>query len=218
MFNRLRELLFPPKCVLCGKVLDKSETDLCENCRKNTPDFRKSKFKVSFVADWTALWYYRDNPRNSLLRFKFCKRPSYATAYGRFLAIKLQAQRKDDFDVLTWVTTGKRRQRQRGYDQAQLIAVAVAKELGIDPVKTLEKIRHTPPQSTFRDAAQRRANVLGAYVVTDPTLIAGKRILLLDDIITTGATASECAKTLLYAGAKSVSFAAVAAASDNNTK
>lgn len=215
MLRRLWALLFPPKCVLCGKLLKKEETDLCRKCRENAPNFTKSKIKLSFIADWTAVWYYKDDVRGSLLRFKFCKRPSYATAYGRFLAMKLQTQRKDDFDVLTWVTTGRRRVRKRGYDQAQLIADAVAAELGVDAVQTLKKIRHTPPQSTFRNAAQRRANVLGAYKVTDPTLIAGKRVLLLDDIVTTGATASECAKTLLTAGAKTVTFAAVAAACHN---
>ena len=202
--------------MICGKLLEKSETDLCRKCRENAPNFTKSKIKLSFVADWTAVWYYKDDVRGSLLRFKFCKRPSYAEAYGRFLAMHLQKTRKDDFDVLTWVTTGRRRKRKRGYDQAQLIAEATARELGVKAQKTLRKIRHTPPQSTFRNAPQRRANVLGAYVVVDPTLIAGKRVLLLDDIITTGATASECAKTLLTAGAKSVTFAAIAAACDDN--
>ena len=132
--------------------------------------------------------------------------------------MKLRRSRKEDFDVLTWVTTGYRRRRKRGYDQAKLIAVAVAGELGVKAVRTLKKIRHTPPQSSFSTVAQRRANVLGAYKVIRPEWVRGKRVLVIDDIITTGATASECARVLLTAGAKEVKFAAVAAASDNSKK
>ena len=132
--------------------------------------------------------------------------------------MKLQTARKDDFDVLTWVSTGMRRSWRRGYDHAKLIAQAVAKELDVPLVKTLRKIRHTPPQSTLKHAAERRANILGAYKVLDRNVVAGKKLLLIDDIITTGATASECARMLMSAGAKSVTFAAVAVANDHTKK
>ena len=94
----------------------------------------------------------------------------------------------------------------------KLIAAAVARELNVPLTRTLKKIRNTPPQSGIPNAARRRANVLNAYRAVNNKEWAGKRILLLDDIITTGATASECAKTLLIAGAKEVSCAAVAVA------
>ena len=84
------------------------------------------------------------------------------------------------------------------------------KELGITPCKTLRKFRNTPPQSGIKNIYRRRANVLGAYKPVSPENIRGKRILLLDDIITTGATASECARVLLTAGAKEVYCAAIA--------
>ena len=84
-------------------------------------------------------------------------------------------------------------------------------------VATLQKIRHTKPQSATGNAAHRRANILNAYRVIDPSLIADKRILLLDDIVTTGATASECARTLLTAGAKEVKLATLAVASFENS-
>ena len=218
MLKRLWVLLFPPKCVHCGKLLADEETDLCGDCRKNAPVFEKSNFRISFVAHWTAVWYYNDNVRNGILRFKFARRRSYAVAYGRHLAMKLMTAGKTDFEVLTWVTTGRQRKRKRGYDQAELLARSVAKEFGVEAVRTLKKIRKTPPQSTLSSAAQRRANVLGAYKVIDPALIAGKRVLVIDDVITTGATASECAKTLLTAGAKEILFAAVAVASHDTKK
>lgn len=95
----------------------------------------------------------------------------------------------------------------------QLIAEAVGKELGMDPHRTLIKLRNNRPQSRLGDAAQRRANVMGVYRVADPDTVRGKRILLLDDIMTTGATAGECARVLLTAGAVDVICATVAAAS-----
>ncbi len=211
MIQRLLALLFPPKCVLCKGFLSKHETDFCAHCRKNAPEMKKSHLRFSFVAGWTAVWYYKDNVRDSLQRFKFSKRSSYAPAYGRMLAMKLEKERPFSFDILTYVPIAPLRRLKRGYDQVELIADTVGAELGVTPYKTLRKIRNTPPQSGISDPARRRANVLGAYRAIDPEQIKGKRILLLDDIITTGATASECARVLLSAGAKEVFCAAVAA-------
>ena len=215
MLHRLTLLLFPPKCVLCRKLLTKEETDLCHHCRTHAPAFSKGNFKLSFVARWTAVWYYKDEVRQSILRYKFSGRRSYAPAYGRMLAMKLQTAGFEDFDVLTWIPISRQRRWKRGFDQVELLAQAVGEELGVTPVKCLKKIRNTPPQSGIKSAAARRANVLGAYKVLDPEPFRDKRILLLDDIITTGATASECARVLMTAGAKEITVASLAAASHN---
>ena len=212
MINRLSNLIFPPKCVLCKKLLSRDETDLCHQCRRDAPVFSKGKIKFSFVAGWTSLWYYKDNVRNSLLRYKFSHYRSYVPAYSRLLAMKLQTAGFDHFDVLTWVPVSRLRRMKRGFDQVELLAREVAKQLGVEATPCLKKIRHTPPQSTLRSAAQRRANVLGAYRVIAPVKVAGKRILLLDDIITTGATLSECARMLIFAGAQQVHCATLAVA------
>ena len=213
MMQRLLNLLFPPKCVLCKDLLAKEETDLCHHCREHAPVFTKEKIKFSFIAGWTAVWYYKDNVRQSLLRYKFARYRSYVPCYGRLLAMKLQNTRFDNFDILTWVPVSRLRRMKRGFDQVELLAKETARQLGIEAVPCLKKIRHTPPQSGLKTAAQRRANVLGAYVVTDPEIIRNKRVLLLDDIITTGATVSECARMLLLAGVKDVRCAAMAVAS-----
>lgn len=210
MLQRFLHLLFPPKCVLCKQLLKKEEKDICHHCRKTAMDAKKSRFRFSFVAGWTAVWYYKDTVRASLKRFKFSGRRNYAPAYGRILAGKLEKEKPFAFDVLTYVPIAPLRRLKRGYDQVELIADTLGAELGVTPCKTLQKIRNTPPQSSITDPARRRANVLGAYRAIDPELLKGKRILLLDDIITTGATASECARVLLSAGAKEVFCAAVA--------
>ena len=210
----ISRLLFPPKCVLCRKVLAENETDLCRSCRTDTTEFPKHTKKLPYLAGWTALWYYEGNVRRSILRFKFYNARSYAETYGRLLAMKL-FQEEIPFDVLTWAPISALRKWRRGYDQVELIAKAVGQQLGIEAVPTLKKVRHNPPQSGLGDASQRRANVLGVYRALDEDRLRGKRILLLDDIMTTGATVGECARILLTAGAKEVYCATVAVASHN---
>lgn len=217
MLKKFLQILFPPKCILCNRILKAEETDLCADCRKNQPLYGKQKIKLSFLAQWTGLWYYKENVRSSILRYKFYGRRSYGCVYGRLLAMKLFADGWDDWDVLTWIPISHRRKRARGYDQVEIFGKALAAELETELIPVLKKTRNTKPQSTIGDAAHRRANILDAFTVTDPTLICGKRVLLLDDILTTGATASECARVLLTAGAKEVKLATLAVASHEKT-
>ena len=213
LYYWIMSMLFPPKCILCGRVLEKEETDLCRSCRTEAPEYPVFKRKIQFLDSFAAVWYYEGYVRRSLLRFKFHNGRSFAGPYGAFLAMKLrQAHPETDFDVLTWIPVSPLRRFTRGYDQVELLARAVGKELGMEPVPLLCKIRHNRPQSGIGDAAKRRANVLGVYRAVHPEQIAGKRVLLLDDILTTGATAGEAARVLLTAGAKEVHCAAVAAA------
>ena len=212
LYHWLMELLFPPKCVLCGTLLKAGETDLCRTCRTEAPEYPNRKIKLQFLDSLAAVWYYEGNVRRSLLRFKFQNARSYASCYGRMLAMKLLREYPEGFDVLTWVPVSRLRKLRRGYDQVELLAKAVGAELGMTPVPMLKKIRNNRPQSRLDSVSARRANVLGAYKLLDGDPVKGKRVLLLDDILTTGATAGECARMLLSAGAKEVHCAAVAAA------
>ena len=212
LYHWLMELLFPPKCVLCGTLLKAGETDLCRTCRTEAPEYPNRKIKLQFLDSFAAVWYYEGNVRRSLLRFKFQNARSYASCYGRMLAMKLLREYPEGFDVLTWVPVSRLRRLRRGYDQVELLAKAVGAELGMTPVPMLKKIRNNRPQSRLDSASARRANVLGAYKLLDGAQAKGKRVLLLDDILTTGATAGECARMLLSAGAKEVHCSAVAAA------
>ena len=211
LYFALVNLLFPDKCILCGKLLQKEEQDLCRECRTDSPEYPGRKENLQFLDSFTAVWYYEGNVRRSLLRYKFYHYRSFAAGYGRLLAMKLLQTHPEGFDCLTWVPVSRLRKLRRGYDQVELIAWAVGRELGMEPVSLLKKVRHNRPQSGLNDAAKRRANVLGAYRETNREAIAGRRILLLDDILTTGATAGECARVLLTAGAKEIHCAAVAA-------
>ena len=111
------------------------------------------------------------------------------------------------------------RRFKRGFDQSQLLANALGAELNCPVVSTLKKVRNNPPQSGIQEKAARKANVMGVYRVRNPECIRDKSLLLIDDVVTSGSTASECARILMTAGAREISFAAVAATShENNNK
>ena len=212
ILNAIGELLFPRKCVLCGKLLEKEETDLCRHCRVEAPECAVYSTKFSFLDSWTAVWYYEDPVRGSVLRYKFSSARHYADCYGRMLAMRLLERFPEGFDCLTWVPISRLRKFRRGYDQVELLARAVGRELGMEPIRLLKKIRNNRPQSGISGQAERRANVLGVYRLKASADGENKKILLLDDVITTGATAGECARVLLTGGASEVHFGAVAAA------
>ena len=105
-------------------------------------------------------------------------------------------------DVVTWIPLSRARLRKRGYDQAKLLAEEVAARQSLPCERMIEKIRNNRAQSGTKSAEERKKNVEGVYrAVTD---CSGARILLVDDIVTTGATLSEAAETLLKAGALEV--------------
>ncbi len=211
----LLDLLYPPRCVFCRKLLRSDETDVCKKCRGRLPQIDGTFKRGKFFTQCCSVYEYRDEAADSLKRYKFGGLRHYAAAYGRLLAMCILRERLE-FDVLTWAPISKKRRRARGYDQSRLLAEAVARELGVQCVQTLEKIRDNPAQSTMKDAAARHANVMGVYRAVMPERFAGRRVLLIDDIITTGATLSECSFVLLNAGAAEVLCATVAATQFSN--
>ena len=206
------DVLFPGKCVLCSRLLEQGETDLCRECRADAPEFSQGKLKLQFIDSFAAVWYYKENVRHALHRFKFCRASHLAEPFGRLLAMRLLRELPQDLDAVTWVPISPLRKLFRGYDQDELLARVVARELGLPCRKLLKKVRHNRPQSGIEGHAKRRANVLGVYRLAAGEEVAGQRLLLVDDILTTGATAGECARVLLTAGAREIHCAVVAAA------
>lgn len=208
--TRLAELFFVPKCVFCGRVLDSG--GLCDECRERLPWLSGTFRGVEFASKCVAPLRYEGLVRESLLRFKFSGKESYARQYGLFIAEAAEREVPGEYDIVTWVPVSGRRLRKRGFDQARLIAEETAKALGAECEALLEKRRDTPAQSRLDTPEERRANVSGAYAARKPEKTRGRRVLLIDDIITTGATASECARVLLMAGSEDVICAALASA------
>ncbi len=210
--DAVTEWLFPRKCVLCQKLLKREEMDLCHGCRLDAPEFSGRAGRIPYISRVTALWHYEGDVRHSLLRYKFYNVRSLAQGYGRLLAMKILQDDAENVDVITWVPVSRQRRKKRGYDQVELIAKAACQELDRPLECCLIKHTDTKPNSSLSSSAERRANVIGVYHTAQGASVKGKRILLLDDIVTTGATASECARVLLSSGAKEVRLAAVAAA------
>lgn len=202
--HQLLDLFFPPKCPFCGKVLD--HAGICPACEKALPwteegaGLRELPGGLQCAA---PLWY-EGQVREGLLRFKFQGARAAAGPLGELVARCAAERFSGAFDVVTWVPVSRRRLRSRGYDQARLLAESACRLWEVRPEQLLQKITDNPAQSGLTEEAARRANVLGVYEAAEPERIQGGRILLVDDICTTGATLTECARTLRDAGAADV--------------
>ena len=203
------DLLFPPKCIFCRKVLRAGRRVCCPDCLEKLAGQTRWRQGVFFSRCCVPLVYEGD-VREAVIRFKFKDQPGYATEFGRILGQCIGRELKGQYDLITWIPVSEERLKKRGYDQAMLLAMAAALELGDVAVETLKKAMDNAAQSSLEDAEARKSNVLGAYRVEDPMLVEGKRVLLIDDIVTTGATLDEASRTLLEAGAKEVIAAALA--------
>lgn len=217
MLQRLIELLYPAKCVFCTRLLGKEETDICTSCRKALPWCEGKVRRIPRSAATVAVFWYEDDVREAILRYKFRGQAQYSHAFGRLLAMKIAAA-DPEFDLICHVPVSRARKAKRGYDQSERLAKAVGEELGMKPRKLLRKIRNNPAQSGLPSPEQRRANVLGVYRCADPEAVRDQKILLIDDVTTTGATLSECCKTLLDAGAARVVCAALAQVRRNEVR
>lgn len=205
MMDWLLNLLFPPKCVFCGKLLKEKDGPVCRNCRNSLPETGKRQ-EIPLTTGCVAPFRYSGVVRESILRFKFGGRQHYAPVYGPMIASRL---RDCEADLVTFIPVSRRRKFARGYDQAELLARATAACLHLPCEGVLQK-KHTRKQSKAKDAAARRANITGAFSLRRDADVRGKHILLIDDICTTGATLSEAALVLRAAGAKAVSCAVLA--------
>lgn len=208
----VEKLLFPPKCVLCEGLMTEDGRDICIECENAAMVFFHEPWKIKHVKSWIVKWQYTGSVRSSLVRYKFMHRRNYCSTYARELVQKINSS-NIRYDVITWVPISYLRLIERGYDQVELLAREVGRILEQAPVKLLHKYRHNRRQSGIRGLLARQRNVYGVYKVLKPEQIKGKRILLLEDIVTTGATVSECARMLKEAGAKEVHVACVAVAS-----
>lgn len=182
------EWLFPTysSCIFCGKEdVSSLECGICENCLKTAP----------FAKETNATFYYDGKMETLIKNLKYHNKRYLATIFADLSKDKLN---KIDYDMLCFVPSMNI--KKRGYNQAELIARA------IDNNRTAEvliKIRDTVSQTTL-SGKEREENVKGAFAVKDKAAVWNKRVLLVDDVYTTGSTVNECKKVLLEAGAKSV--------------
>lgn len=183
--------LRPPWCARCGRpsAIDVSR---CRDC----PPSPVGTVRAAFLFDGPA--------RKAIHRLKFAGWRDVARA----LSVAVAACELPQVDLVTWVPLARRRLAERGYDQARALAVGLARQLGLPAVRLLRRRVSTGPQAR-RSAHQRRAALQGAFVaVRRPPL----RVLLVDDVLTTGATVAACAQALVEGGGRDVHVAAAARA------
>lgn len=210
--SRFLDLLFPPRCPCCGTVC---QQELCEACKQQlTPtthaDCRPDWNWDGLLQEFRAVFLYQGASRGAVLRLKFGKSAAAADLPGRLMALAAtQMKHYPQFSCVVPVPLHCSRLRTRGFNQSELLARHIAKQTGI-PLRTrsLRRIRNTTAQSTLA-LAQRRTNLHDAFAAKG---VSGLHVLLVDDVATTGSTARECAKTLLEAGAASVSLCCFATA------
>ena len=207
------DLIYPPKCSFCRKVTDKGMDGVCPACREKLPLLSDNDRRRILDGGFVCLspLEYDSFVRDSFLRYKFSGFTSYAETYSKILAGCVKNCGLS-FDLVTWVPLSKTRKRKRGYDQAELLAKGVSDLLGLDCKGILYKNKETGVQSLTGGRTERKRNVKGAFSVMDEGDVKGRNILIIDDIVTTGATLSECCEVLKRSGAESITAAAFASA------
>ena len=207
----LLDLIFPPKCVFCNKVL--KDGSICATCERELPYTAGDAVsqKLPFIERCVAPLYYEGNVRESVLRYKFFGNQAYSARYGEIMSVCIDKELDcGSIDVVSWVPLSKKRLRKRGYDQAKLLADEISHRLSLEESPLLIKTGSNKVQSKTKNAAERSRNVSGMYRIADGAHVSGKTVLLVDDVVTTGSTLSECARMLRKAGAAKIYCAAIA--------
>ena len=195
------DLLFPRRCPFCERVTGKELR--CDACRHTLSETGPRAVVEGSFGRCASPFYYEGAVRKALLAFKFQGRTGASAWFGLLMADCAAEWYSGTFDTVTWVPVSRQRRRKRGYDQTFYLARSICACWDTAPVATLCKVVDTPPQSSLKTAEERRANVLGAYEAAAEN-VCGKRLLLVDDVLTTGATLGECVRVLMEAGADDV--------------
>jgi len=225
MLTKLLDWLYPPTCIACRTLIALNEAQprdmrLCSKCQTlfepikppicNTcgiPTERDVARCVScfgktfFFTSGRAVFVYDDLMRDLLHDLKFRRKKQIAQSLGKLWATHM----KDMPDaILVPLPLHPKKERERGFNQAQILAQQLSARLNIPMENALERVVDTPPQSGLHPR-MRMENVSGAFGIAPGANVHGKNYIIIDDIYTTGASLNECAKVLQAAGASDVS-------------
>lgn len=222
--TRLENAAFPDgiRCIACNSELKAGEGNFCESCREQLP-FRTGEYCTvcgealdrgicllckteKFYFDFSyAPFHYAGLIRHLILRYK--NGEGWLSRYfGEMLSDYLKLM-GCEYDLITFVPADKKSRIKKGFDHAKEIAKNLAKSLDTESIVTLERV--TPSGQKTYDRLGRKAAIAGAFLIKEKNL-TDKRIILVDDVMTTGSTANECARVLKEHGAKSVTVFTVA--------
>lgn len=222
-WHRLLDLISPRCCVVCGHRLSVTEEVICACCNFHLPrtGFQKNPYENEMaklfwaqipVERATALFYYEAHSEtaNILYQLKYNDHPEIGEVLGRMIAKELEPSGFfDGIDGIVPVPLAKKRQRQRGYNQSMELARGVS-EITCLPILNKVVRRSTYEGSqTNKGRWERNENVEHVFELINATTIRGKHLLIIDDVVTTGATVIACAKELAKAGDVKISVLAL---------
>lgn len=204
--ERILDLLFPPKCPFCQRILDEPRAPVCPACRPGLPwlEGKAGERRVDFADGCFSPLAYRDPVPGAVHRYKFSRVRAVGNPLAALMAKCLEERLPQGADLICWAPLSRKRRRKRGFDQGELLAREVGRLLSVPVQPVLEKTRHTAPQSELEENSARQANARGAYALLPEIDLTGKRVVLVDDVVTSGATLSACAALLRQAGAAEV--------------
>ena len=208
--NALKELLFPRYCKVCGRRLTHSEQHLCISCLLELPrthyDKQPNNLLMQRFLEWpqiqraTAYFFYHKEGKSSNLihHIKYYDHPETGTYLAAIAAKEIKSSGFfNDIDVIVPVPLSKKKLCKRGYNQCDYIAQGLKNATGITVCNNcIERIIDTDTQ-TLKNRTARWENTESIFQVTEPSVLKGKHILLIDDVTTTGATLHACISAIL---------------------
>ena len=214
-FKIILDFVYPPFCYLCENQLGPEEDLFCQDCWQKQENIKSVYLPVGkmpyipgphkWISGSFACFQYSEITQEFIHLFKYKKFEHLSVSFGSQLAKVLKNSNSDVvFDVLVPIPLHKKRLKERGFNQSQLLAKSISEKSGI-PLHSdlLCRNRYTLPQAKMnRD--ERIENVKGAFQFTNSPNLKGKTVLLVDDVLTTGSTMNECARVLKNGGAKDV--------------
>lgn len=214
MLNRVIDLIYPQVCGICGKI---DKNSLCNKCNINlkkeavlgVDDYRNNKEK--FFDEHLYIFVYSGIIRNTILNYKFNNKSYIYKTITKFLLKNEKfVEIIKSYDIIIPVPLSKKRMKERGYNQSELIAKEISKTLNIALNKRgLIKKQNTVAQSTL-NKEERQQNSKGAYSLRYQKKIQSKKVLIVDDIYTTGSTVNECSKIILKANPEKIGILTIA--------
>ena len=206
-------IIFPPVCGMCGKF---NKDFLCKKCElllKNESNFEIDRLDFLnglFFSNHIYFFKYQGMIRKLILEYKFNEKSYlYKTFVNFILKDKKFFEILNSYDTIVSVPISYIRKKERGYNQSKLIAKELSNIVGIKYIEVLRKTIDTVPQSTL-NKKERLENLKNVYKIKDKISIRNKKILMVDDIYTTGTTVTECCKIMIENGARQIDILTIA--------
>lgn len=200
LIGSLTDVIFPNVCGICGKLDEKSLCKKCEIKLQKLKNINFQDFKDQNYNELISIFSYEGTIRSNILNYKFKDRPYMARTFAKFIINEKNVFEKiKTYDKIIPVPISKERMKQRGYNQSLILAKELNKYLNLELVNnSLIKTKNVVEQSSL-NKEERQKNIVNAYELKNKQILENNKILIIDDIYTTGSTVNECARMIKLA-------------------